>query len=182
MRKSIPGAWGTNLITCNDNPAFGGVYKLAAIKNKEDSDFVPKIKLSENVEKVTNPGNKTIMRIYDKATGKIRADLICLEDEVFNPEEDIIIFDPMATWKKTKLAGGSYILRELLVPVFQKGHCVYTSPSVMEIRDICQKELDTLWDETRRFTNPQEVFVDLSDKLYKIKSELLEKMGQAAIE
>ena len=97
------------------------------------------------------------MRIYDKATGKIRADLICLEDEVFNPEEDIIIFDPMATWKKTKLAGGSYILRELLVPVFQKGHCVYTSPSVMEIRDICQKELDTLWDETRRFTNPQEV-------------------------
>ena len=170
---------GTNLITCNDNPAFGGVYKLAAIKNKEDSDFVPKIKLSENVEKVTNPGNKTIMRIYDKATGKIRADLICLEDEVFNPEEDMIIFDPMATWKKTKLAGGSYILRELLVPVFQKGHCVYTSPSVMEIRDICQKELDTLWDETRRFTNPQEVFLELSDKLYKIKTELLEKMRHA---
>ena len=144
---------GTNLITCNDNPAFGGVYKLAAIKNKEDADFVPKIKLSENVEKVTNPGNKTIMRIYDKTTGKIRADLICLD-----------------------------ILRELLVPVFKKGECVYTSPSVMEIKDICQKELNTLWDETRRFTNPQEVFVDLSDKLYKIKSELLEEMGQASIE
>ena len=93
----------------------------------------------------------------------------------------MIIFDPMATWKKTKIAGGSYTLRELLVPVFQKGECVYTSPSVMEIRDICKKELDTLWDETRRFVNPQEVYVDLSDRLFKIKSELLEQMGQASI-
>ena len=173
---------GTNLITCQDNPAFGGVYKLAAIKNAEDEDFVPKIKLSENVEKVTNPGNKTIYRIYDKKTGKIRADLICLANETFDPKEDMIIFDPMATWKKTKIAGGSYTLRELLVPVFQKGECVYTSPSFMEIRDICQKELNTLWDETRRFANPQEVYVDLSDKLFKIKSDLLEQMGQASIQ
>ena len=173
---------GTNLITCQDNPAFGGVYKLAAIKNAEDEDFVPKIKVSENVEKVTNPGNKTIYRIYDKQTKKIRADLICLANETFDPEEDMIIFDPMATWKKTKIAGGSYVLRELLVPVFQKGECVYTSPSVMEIRDICQKELNTLWDETRRFVNPQEVYVDLSDKLFKIKSDLLERMGQASIQ
>ena len=172
---------GTNLITCQDNPAFGGVYKLAAIKDKNDQDFVPKIKLSENVEKVTNPGNKTIYRIYDKATGKIRADLICLANETFDPEKDMIIFDPMATWKRTKIAGGSYTLRELLVPVFQKGECVYTSPTVMEIKDICKKELDTLWDETRRFVNPQEVYVDLSDKLFKIKSELLEQMGQASI-
>lgn len=172
---------GTNLITCQDNPAFGGVYKLAAIKDKNDQDFVPKIKLSENVEKVTNPGNKTIYRIYDKTTGKIRADLICLANETFDPEKDMIIFDPMATWKKTKIAGGSYTLRELLVPVFQKGECVYTSPTVMEIKDICKKELDTLWDETRRFVNPQEVYVDLSDKLFKIKSELLEQMGQASI-
>ena len=172
---------GTNLITCQDNPAFGGVYKLAAIKDKNDQDFVPKIKLSENVEKVTNPGNKTIYRIYDKTTGKIRADLICLANETFDPEKDMIIFDPMATWKKTKIAGGSYTLRELLVPVFQKGECVYASPTVMEIKDICKKELDTLWDETRRFVNPQEVYVDLSDKLFKIKSELLEQMGQASI-
>ena len=172
---------GTNLITCQDNPAFGGVYKLAAIKDKNDQDFVPKIKLSENVEKVTNPGNKTIYRIYDKKTGKIRADLICLANETFDPEKDMIIFDPMATWKKTRIAGGSYTLRELLVPVFQKGECVYTSPTVMEIKDICKKELDTLWDETRRFVNPQEVYVDLSDKLFKIKSELLEQMGQASI-
>ena len=172
---------GTNLITCQDNPAFGGVYKLAAIKDKNDQDFVPKIKLSENIEKVTNPGNKTIYRIYAKKTGKIRADLICLANETFDPEKDMIIFAPMATWKKTKIAGGSYTLRELLVPVFQKGECVYTSPTVMEIKDICKKELDTLWDETRRFVNPQEVYVDLSDKLFKIKSELLEQMGQASI-
>ena len=172
---------GTNLITSKGHPAFGGVYKLAAIKNKEDEDFIPKIKLSENVEKVTNPGNKTIFRIYDKATGKIRADLICLADEVFDPEKDMIIFDPMATWKKTKIEGGTYTLRELLVPVFKKGECVYTSPSVMEIRDICQKEKQTLWGETLRLVNPQEVYVDLSDKLYKIKSDLLEEMSQAAI-
>ena len=173
---------GTNLITCNDNPAFGGVYKLAAIKNKDDADFIPKIKLSENIEKITNPGNKTIQRIYDKQTGKIRADLICMEHEVFNPDEDRIIFDPIATWKKTKIPGGSYTLRELLVPVFLKGECVYTSPSVMEIQEICRKELNTLWDETRRFANPQEVYVDLSDELYQIKSDLLKKVGQASIE
>lgn len=172
---------GTNLITSKGHPAFGGVYKLAAIKNKEDEDFIPKIKLSENVEKVTNPGNKTIFRIYDKATGKIRADLICLADEVFDPEKDMIIFDPMATWKKTKIEGSTYTLRELLVPIFKKGECVYTSPSVMEIRDICQKEKQTLWGETLRLVNPQEVYVDLSDKLYKIKSDLLEEMSQAAI-
>lgn len=173
---------GTNLITSNGHPAFGGVYKLAAIKERDDEDFVPKIKLSENVEKVTNPGNKTVYRIYDKATGKIRADLICLADETFDTDRDMIIFDPMATWKKTKIAGGTYALRELLVPVFLKGECVYTSPSVMEIRDICAKEKETLWSETMRLVNPQEVYVDLSDKLYAIKSRLLEEMGEAAIE
>lgn len=168
---------GTNLITSKDCPAFGGVYKLAAIKNKEDEEFIPKIKLSENSEKVTNPGNKTIFRIYDKETGKIRADLICLADETFDTSKDMIIFDPIETWKKTKIKSGTYTLRELLVPVFEKGRCVYTSPSVMEIRDICAREKETLWDETLRLVNPHEVYVDLSDKLYRIKSDLLEKMS-----
>ena len=172
---------GTNLITSNGNPAFGGVYKLAAIKSKEDEDFTPKIKLSENVEKMTNPGNKTIFRIYDKETSKIRADLICLADETFDPEEDLIIFDPLATWKKTRIPGGTYTLRELLVPVFTKGDCVYQSPSVMEIQKICKQELNSLWDETRRLLNPSAVYVDLSDKLYKLKTDLLEEMGSAAI-
>ena len=176
-------AWGvgTNLITSSDNPAFGGVYKLAAIYNKETGEFTPKIKLSENTEKVTNPGDKKILRIYDKETGKIRADLICLADEEYDDSQDLIIFDPIETWKKTKIKGGTYTLRELLVPVFKNGKCVYTSPSVMEIREYCTREKDTLWDETKRFANPHKVYVDLSDKLFQIKSELLEQMSKASL-
>ena len=93
----------------------------------------------------------------------------------------MIIFDPIDTWKRTKIVGGTYTLRELLVPVFLKGECVYQSPSVMEIRDYCRKELDTLWDETRRLMNPSEVYVDLSDRLYELKKALLEEMGSASI-
>ena len=173
---------GTNLITSKDCPAFGGVYKLAAIKNEETGEFIPKIKLSENTAKITNPGNKTIYRIYSKATGKIRADLICLTDETFDESQDMIIFDPIETWKKTKIRANCYTLRELLIPVFKNGECVYQSPSVMEIRDYCKKELDTIWDETKRFVNPHEVYVDLSDKLYALKSELLEKMSLEALD
>lgn len=172
---------GTNLITSKDCPAFGGVYKLAAVKNSADEDFIPKIKLSENSEKVTNPGNKQIYRIYDKASGKIRADLICLDGETFDESQDMIIFDPLETWKKTKIHGGTYSLRQLLVPIFQKGQCVYTSPSVMELQEICRQEKETLWEETKRLVNPHEVYVDLSDKLYKMKAELLEEMSLQAL-
>ena len=172
---------GTNMITSKDCPAFGGVYKLAAIKDKATSEFYPKIKLSENSEKVTNPGNKTIYRIYDKETGKMRADLICLADEVFDESHDMIIFDPIETWKKTLIRGGSYTLRELLIPVFKKGLCVYNSPSVMEIRERCLKEQDTLWPETRRLTNPHEMYVDLSDRLFRMKADLLEEMSMKAL-
>ena len=168
---------GTNLITSKDNPAFGGVYKLAAIQ-KEDGSFQPKIKLSENIEKVTNPGNKTFYRIYDKGTGKIKADLICLVDEVFDEAAPLKLFDPAAPWKKTRLAAGSYTLREMLVPVIAQGKTVYTSPTVMEIREICAREKDTLWEETRRFENPHEVYVDLSQKLYDMKTELLNRMNR----
>ncbi len=171
---------GTNLITSKDCPAFGGVYKLAAVQD-ENGEFVPKIKLSENTEKITNPGNKTVYRIYDKQHHKIRADLICLADETFDSRKDMIIFDPLETWKKTKIHGGTYELRELLVPVFVKGECVYESPSVMEIRDYCTKEKDTIWDETKRFYNPHNVYVDLSDRLYEIKAELLEQMSMDSL-
>ena len=166
---------GTNLITSKDNPAFGGVYKLAAVKDADSTNFTPKIKLSENTEKVTNPGNKTVYRIYSKSTGKIKADLICLVGEVFDESKDMKLFDPNAPWKKTTLPGGSYTLRELLVPVFQKGECVYESPSVMDIQRYCTREKDTIWDETKRFVNPQEIYVDLSDKLYEMKTALLNK-------
>jgi nicotinate phosphoribosyltransferase len=168
---------GTNLITSSDWPAFGGVYKMAAIRNKNEKEFTPKIKLSENMDKVTNPGNKTIFRIYDKNTKKIRGDLICLADETFDVEKNLVIFDPEATWKRTLIQGGTYIMRELLVPIFKKGICCYESPSVMEIRDICEKEKNTLWEESRRFVNPQEVYVDLSQKLYDLKKNLIEEMS-----
>ena len=168
---------GTSMITSKDWPAFGGVYKLAAIMNK-DGSFTPKIKLSENSEKVTNPGNKTFYRIYDKETGKIKADLICMVDEVFDEGQPLLLFDPLEPWKKTKLAAGSYTLREMMIPVFQNGECCYTSPKVMDIRAYCQQELNTLWDETRRFVNPHNVYVDLSKKLYDIKIELLGQMSQ----
>ena len=166
---------GTNLITSKDNPAFGGVYKLAAIQTK-DGSFAPKIKLSENSEKVTNPGNKTVYRIYDNDTGKIRADLICLADEIFDPHEDMLLFDPNEPWKKTRIAGDSYTLRELLVPVFKNGECIYESPDTMTIRSICEKEKDTIWDETKRFVNPAKIYVDLS---YKLKNQILNEMHQA---
>ena len=172
---------GTKLITADDNPAFGGVYKLAAVKDTDSDTFVPKIKLSENTEKVTNPGNKTVYRIYSKKTGKIKADLICLADEEFDPEETMVIFDPVDTWKKTKVLGGTYELRELLVPVIKGGKSVYTSPSVMELRDYCKKEQNTLWDESRRFVNPQKVYVDLSQSLYDMKKALLEEMSEKAL-
>lgn len=172
---------GTNMITSKDCPAFGGVYKLAGIQDPETGEFMPKIKLSENTAKVTNPGNKKILRIYDKKSGKIRADLICLVEEKYSETQDLIIFDPIETWKKTKFKAGTYTLREMLVPVFLRGECVYTSPSVMEIRDYCTQEKDTLWEETKRFANPHEVYVDLSEKLFRIKNDLLEQMGKKAI-
>ena len=144
----------------------------------KDGKFIPKIKLSENSEKVTNPGNKTIYRIYEKETGKIKADLICLVDEKFDGNAPLLLFDPNEPWKKTKLSGGSYTLRELMVPIFQNGECCYTSPKVMDIRAYCQEEQNTLWEETRRLVNPHKVYVDLSSKLYDIKISLLDQMNQ----
>ena len=167
------GSWGvgTNLITSKDHPAFGGVYKLAAIKDGDT--FIPRIKLSENQWKITNPGNKTIYRVYDKTSGKIHADLICLADESFDENEPLLLFDPVNTWKKLILEPGTYTMREMLVPIFKGGTCVYNSPDVMDIRKYCAKEQDTLWDETKRFVNPHNVYVDLSEKLWNIKNELL---------
>lgn len=169
---------GTHLITSKDWPSFGGVYKLAAIQDPETGNFIPKIKLSENTEKVTNPGNKTIYRIYEAETGKIKADLICLVDETFDENEPLLLFDPLEPWKKTKLEGGTYRMREMIVPVFKNGECVYESPKVMDIREYCSAELDTLWDETRRLFNPHQVYVDLSKKLYDMKINLLDQMSQ----
>ena len=167
---------GTNLITAKDNPSFGGVYKLAAIMNP-DGTFQSKIKLSENTEKITNPGNKKIYRIYEKASGKIKADLICMDNEEFTEDKPLLLFDPLEPWKKTMLKPGSFVLRELMKPIFQNGQCCYNSPKVMDIRTYCQQEQATLWDETRRLVNPHQVYVDLSQKLYDTKISLLQQMS-----
>lgn len=168
---------GTNLITSKDCPSFGGVYKLAAIM-EDGENFTPKIKLSDNSEKITNPGNKKIYRIYEKENNKIKADLICLENETFTENEDMHLFDPHEPWKKTVLKAGTFTLKELLVKVFDKGQCVYHSDSVMKLRDFAISEMETLWEETKRFENPHQVYVDLSQKLYDIKISLLEKMSK----
>jgi nicotinate phosphoribosyltransferase len=166
---------GTNLITSKDCPSFGGVYKLAAIWDSKKDDFVPKIKLSENSEKITNPGNKTVFRLYDKDSHKIIADLIALVGEQIDANQNLRLFDPVETWKKTKLKAGTYEARELLKPVFIRGICTYESPKTMDIRTYCMEEQNTLWDETRRLINPHRVHVDLSDKLFAMKKELLDK-------
>lgn len=179
MQGAAITSWGvgTNLITAKDNPAFGGVYKLAAIQDK-NGEFIPKIKLSENTEKVTNPGNKKIYRIYDKESGKVKADLICLVEETYSEDEPMRLFSPTEPWKKTKLEAGTFTLRELMVPIFLKGECVYESPKVMDIRAYCLQEQDTLWEETKRFVNPHKVYVDLSQKLYDVKIKLLDEMSE----
>ncbi|MDO5776364.1 MAG: nicotinate phosphoribosyltransferase [Eubacteriales bacterium] len=167
---------GTHLITSKDTPAFGGVYKLAAIEDPETGEMIPKIKISENTEKITNPGDKVIYRIYGKDTGKIIADLIALSDEHFDENDELILFDPIETWKKTRLCGGSYTIKPLLVHVFEKGKCIYNNrPTVKELQAVCRKDLETLWDESKRLVNPHTVHVDLSQKLYDLKQELLDK-------
>ena len=178
MQGAAIDSWGvgTNLITSKDCPSFGGVYKLAAIQNK-NGEFEPKIKLSENTEKITNPGNKTVYRIYEKDTGKMKADYICFVDEEINPEEDLLLFDPSETWKKTKMKAGTYTVREMMQPIFINGECVYTSPSVKEIAAYCRQEKDTLWDESKRLFNPHQMYIDLSPRLYEVKKQLLDRMS-----
>lgn len=167
---------GTKLITSDDCPAFGGVYKLAA-ESDESGNFVPKIKLSNNPIKVTNPGIKKVLRIYDKKTNKIKADLIALEEEQIDETKELLLFDQNATWKKMKLAPNSFTVRELLVPIFKNGECVYESPKVMDIQKYCLAELDTLWAEHRRLKNPHIVPVDITDKLYTLKKKLIDELS-----
>lgn len=162
---------GTNLITSKDCPAFGGVYKLAGYL--VNGKVIPKIKLSDNIEKVTNPGHKKLLRLYDKATGKIKADLITLAGETYDASKPLTIFDPISTWKQSHLPAGSYEIREMLEPVFKNGQCIYEKPTTQEIKAFCQKELDTLWDENRRLINPQFVYVDLSQELYDLKIRMI---------
>ena len=160
---------GERLITAKSEPVFGGVYKLVALES--GGELIPKIKISENVEKITNPGFKHLYRLYDKDTGKARGDVITVSDETIPEVEEYEIFDPNAVWKRTKIR--NYYVRNLRVQLFDKGKCVYESPSIEEIRDYCKEQVDTLWAETLRFENPQTYYVDLSQKLWDMKNELL---------
>lgn len=164
---------GTNLITSSDCPSFGGIYKLAA-EVDSNGQSIPKIKISDNPAKITNPGVKKLIRVYDKTTQKIQTDIIALEDECFDSNKTLSLTDPYARWKKIKLKAHAYELRELLVPIFRQGERVYESPSVMAIKAYSKKELDTLWDEYKRLINPQIMSVVLSDGLYELKESLLE--------
>ena len=160
---------GERLITAKSEPVFGGVYKLAALET--DGKMIPKIKISENVEKITNPGFKKVYRIYDKDTDKALADVITLADETIPMVDGYEIFDPNAIWKRKKLS--NYYVKDLRVQIFDQGNCVYESPGIEEIKDYTKAQIDTLWDETLRFENPQTYYVDLSQKLWDMKHELL---------
>ena len=167
---------GERLITARSEPVFGGVYKLAAVV-KDDGTIEPKIKISENVGKITNPHFKKLYRFYGNDTGKAIADYLCLHDESVDDSKDLEIFDPEATWKTKTVY--NFTARELQVPIFKNGELVYQCPSLAEIRNYCASEVDKLWDEVKRFDNPHTYYVDLSQKLWDIKYSLLKHNGKA---
>ena len=166
---------GERLITAKSEPVFGGVYKLAALE-KTDGTIVPKIKISENVGKITNPHFKKLYRFYGNDTGKAIADYLCVHDETVDDSQDIEIFDPNSTWKTKRIF--NFTAKELMVPVFKDGKQVYTCPKLDEIRQYCRQQVDTLWDEVKRFDNPHTYYVDLSQKLWDIKYNLLKENGK----
>ena len=165
---------GERLITSRSEPVFGGVYKLAAIED-DQGNIIPKIKISENPAKITTPHFKKVYRIFSKDTGKAEADLVCLHDEQFDFSQPLELFDPDATWKKKTFTG--IYATELLVPVFQGGKLVYQVPDIQTSRAYCQRQVDALWDEVKRFENPHNYYVDLSQKLWDIKQQLLSSNG-----
>ena len=166
---------GERLITARSEPVFGCVYKLAAVED-EAGNIIPKIKVSENVGKITNPHFKKVYRFYGNDTGKAIADYICLHDEVVDDSRDLEIFDPQATWKRKNIY--NFTAKELLVPIFKNGELVYDMPSLPEIQKYCAEQVDTLWDEVQRFDNPHTYYVDLSQKLWDIKYALLKSNGR----
>ncbi len=161
---------GERLITSRSEPVFGGVYKLTCVYD-DDGNEIPKIKLSENAAKITNPCNKKLIRFYSKENDKAIADLILLDGEAVPDGSDYEIFDPEHTWKRKTIT--NYYVRELLVPIFKNGSLVYNSPHIDQIRTYCAKQVDGIWNEVKRFENPHTYYVDLSKKLWDIKQNLL---------
>ena len=166
---------GERLITARSEPVFGGVYKLTAVE-EDDGSITPKIKISENVAKITTPHFKKLFRFYGNDTGKAIADYLTIHDETVDDSGSLTIFDPEATWKRKEVY--DFTAKELQVPVFQAGELVYDLPSLPAIRDYCREQVDTLWDEVKRFDNPHKYYVDLSQKLWDVKHKLLEDMSR----
>ncbi|MCQ2417911.1 MAG: nicotinate phosphoribosyltransferase [Oscillospiraceae bacterium] len=165
---------GERLVTSRSEPVFGGVYKLVACGTADaPASLVPKIKLSENVAKITNPGFKTVWRLFDNETGMAIADVITLFDEVIDDTQPYVIFDPEFTYKRKKIANFKAV--RLQVPIFENGKCVYDCPPIASLRENCRTQLNTIWDEVKRFENPHKYYVDLSEPLWKLKRELLDK-------
>lgn len=162
---------GERLITAKSTPVFGGVYKLAAVE--QNGELEPKIKISENVEKITNPGFKKLWRLYDRDTGKAIADVITIAGEVIDDTKPYEIFHPEYTWKRKTVT--NFVAKELQIPIFEKGKCVYESPDLQTIQQFCKAQIDTLWDEMLRFENPHKYYVDLSQALWDLKHALLQK-------
>ncbi len=162
---------GERLITSRSEPVFGGVYKLVAVK--EGDKIIPKIKLSDNVGKITNPGYKQAWRLFDKDTGKAIADVISLNHEIIDESEPYELFDPEYTWKRKTVT--NFTAKKLQVKIFDKGNCIYKSPKINEIRSYCKEQIDTLWDEVKRFENPHKYYVDLSLPLWEMKESLLKE-------
>ncbi|MEY8417444.1 nicotinate phosphoribosyltransferase [Tissierella praeacuta DSM 18095] len=162
---------GERLITAKSQPVFGGVYKLTTIE--KDGKLIPTIKVSENVGKITTPGFKQVYRLFDKATNKAIADVITLHDEIIDDTKPYEIFHPLYTWKRKTLE--NFYSKKLLVKIFEDGHCIYENPTIHEIKSYCKDQLDLMWDEVKRFERPHRYFVDLSQKLWNIKDELLKK-------
>ncbi|WP_040195696.1 nicotinate phosphoribosyltransferase [Candidatus Soleaferrea massiliensis] len=163
---------GERLITSRSAPVFGGVYKLVAVEH-EDGVILPKIKVSDNISKITNPHFKKVYRLFDRESGKALADELCIYDETIPEGKPHTIFDPNATWKTKTLT--DFTVRELLIPVFLNGRRVYDSPQIDQIRTYCLEQVDLLWDEVKRFENPHTYYVDLSRRLWEVKQRLLEE-------
>lgn len=167
-------AVGERLITSKSSPVFSGVYKLVAIED-ESEVIVPKIKVSENVGKITTPHFKKLYRLYDKQSGKAIADQLCVYDELIDDEKPITIFDPDSTWKRKTIT--DFTAKELLVPIFKNGVRVYNIPKLSDVRLYCKNQVELLWDEVKRFENPHTYYVDLSEKLWRTKQELLKQVS-----
>lgn len=160
---------GERLITAKSEPVFGGVYKLVAVE--EEGNIVPRIKLSENIEKVTNPGYKTVWRLFDKDNNKAIADVLTLGNEIIDDSKDYEIFDPIYTWKRKVVK--NYYAKKIQVPIFIQGKCVYKTPKLDDIRKYSLEQVESLWDEVKRFNNPQGYYVDLSEKLWNLKNDMI---------